>query len=145
MTDEPKECQCQPCGVVSDEPKVPWTDEHRGVLQEWADSGDAELSEATLAALAEIARLAAALREERERSEDLVRVLPLLLAALPDSLPEGTDDESWEWCWEELSGEGQDYVKMARKTGEDALRAASHGKTIRLTGETGGDLDADIR
>ena len=41
-----------------------------------------------------------------------------LLRILPDSLfYERVDgDQSWGWCWNELSGRAQDLVKQARET-----------------------------
>ena len=40
-----------------------------------------------------------------------------LLHVLPDSLFHARieDDDSWEWCWNELSGHAQDHVKAARE------------------------------
>lgn len=45
--------------------------------------------------------------------EEAKKVINALLANLPDSIH--TDDESWDWCWEELSGEAQEEVKRARE------------------------------
>ncbi len=46
-------------------------------------------------------------------------VIRQLMAALPDSMHD--DDDSWIWCWDELSEQAQDLVKAARRAGSEAL------------------------
>ena len=46
-------------------------------------------------------------------------VIKKLLSNLPDSIHD--DDESWQWCWDELSGDAQDAVKDARVEAGKAL------------------------
>jgi hypothetical protein len=46
--------------------------------------------------------------------KETIEVLSMLLHHLPDS---DHDDESWNWCWEQLSGEAQEAVKAAREKG----------------------------
>ena len=45
--------------------------------------------------------------------EEIVALIGELLDHLPDS-SKWQDDETWEWCWNELSGEAQDKVKLVR-------------------------------
>jgi hypothetical protein len=45
------------------------------------------------------------------------RTVEMLLAVLPDSIRD--DDPTWEYCWNELSGDAQEQVKDARR---EALR-----------------------
>jgi len=48
-----------------------------------------------------------------ELKDDKVReIIKKLLSNLPDSIHD--DDESWQWCWDELGGDAQDAVKDAR-------------------------------
>ena len=52
------------------------------------------------------------LAREKERGNWQRCALRDALAVLPDS--RHGDDESWRWCWEELSGDAQDEVKRVR-------------------------------
>lgn len=63
-----------------------------------------------------------ALADSPSRAQ-LVAALVALLNALPDSDVPGRKDESWGWCWEELSSAGQEQVKLARHLGAEALQA----------------------
>jgi len=44
-----------------------------------------------------------------------------LLKVLPDA--RHADDSSWDWCWNELSGEAQDAVWDARRAANETLAA----------------------
>ena len=55
---------------------------------------------------------------------EAITVIKTLLDLLPDS--EHVEDETWNWCWDELSGDSQDAVKKARKVAADFL--AREGK-----------------
>lgn len=44
-----------------------------------------------------------------------------LLSVLPDSSVAHENPDCWEWCWNELDGEGQDEVKKARDLWKQAL------------------------
>ena len=57
----------------------------------------------------ELAERYLALEAKLEAMERAGRVL---LDCLPDSI---YDDESWGWCWDELSDDAQDLVKDARQ------------------------------
>lgn len=52
--------------------------------------------------------------------ERLRVIIKDLLNALPDSGYEGRGDESWDWCWNELSSEAQDEVKAVRARAKTA-------------------------
>lgn len=41
------------------------------------------------------------------------QIIKKLMAHLPDN-GQHAEDESWRWCWEELSSEAQDAVKTVR-------------------------------
>lgn len=44
--------------------------------------------------------------------DEIKKLINLLLDNLPDSIH--SEDESWDWCWNELSGEAQEQVKKVR-------------------------------
>ena len=44
---------------------------------------------------------------------EIIKVIELLRDHLPDSRHD--DDESWGWCWEELSGDAQEAVIKMRR------------------------------
>jgi len=52
--------------------------------------------------------------------EEAKKIINTLLASLPDSIH--PDDESWDWCWEELSGDAQEEVKEARRIALNFLK-----------------------
>jgi hypothetical protein len=52
--------------------------------------------------------------------QTLVEVIDLLLDTLPDTC-QFSDDPSWGWAWNELSGQAQDRVKFARDGANVAL------------------------
>mgnify|MGYP007031191082 CR=1 FL=1 len=63
----------------------------------------------------EVAALEAKLEAVERASQGLLHVLP-------DSLfhTRIENDDSWGWCWNELSGNAQDHVKAAREAWADA-------------------------
>ena len=65
---------------------------------------------------AELFRLAAGIPEVRA----LVEAVDLLLDTLPDTCM-FDDDPSWDWAWNELSGDAQSRVKFARDEAIAAL------------------------
>lgn len=57
---------------------------------------------------------------KREQADKVKKVINALLDNLPDSIH--LDDESWDWCWEELSGDAQEEVKEARRIALNFLK-----------------------
>lgn len=53
--------------------------------------------------------------------ERLNGIIGELLDHLPDSGYEGRGDESWDWCWNELSGRAQDAVEAVRRKAVQVL------------------------
>ncbi len=52
-------------------------------------------------------------------TERYTKLIKGLLDHLPDSIH--SEDESWQWCWDELSGDAQDKVKEIRELSKKAL------------------------
>lgn len=61
---------------------------------------------------------------KRRQMDEIKKVINLLLDNLPDSIHE--DDESWNWCWEELSGEAQEQVKAVRAVALNFLKGENN-------------------
>jgi hypothetical protein len=55
----------------------------------------------------------------RRQLEDCTDIIQGLLTCLPDSPHE--NDESWEWCWNELRDDAQDIVKRVRSEAQKVL------------------------
>jgi hypothetical protein len=60
---------------------------------------------------------------------DATKVIRQLLKALPDSYH---INACWNWCWNELDDESQEFVKQARQAGEDYLAAEQAVAADRL-------------
>ena len=54
-------------------------------------------------------------------------IIQKLLDALPDSHHES---ECWEWCWNELNEDAQEYVKRARGLGQEYLERSKRPPII---------------
>jgi len=65
--------------------------------------------------------------------EKTIEVIILLLNHLPDSNHIDID-ESWDWCWEELSGDAQEEVKLARDKAYQLLSELT-GKVTKEEGK----------
>lgn len=65
------------------------------------------------------------LQERNERLQARIAELRVMLTGLLGHLPdsEHSGDESWDWCWNELSGRAQDSVKDMRAMARALLGA----------------------
>ena len=64
-------------------------------------------------------------------STAIIDVIVQLLNHLPDS--DVHDDETWNWCWDELSCNAQDAVKAARRSANELL--LMEGRSVRTDAE----------
>jgi hypothetical protein len=65
--------------------------------------------------------VAGVLEQVEPEVETLCKIIVELLEHLPDSGYEGHGDESWDWCWNELSSSAQDAVLAVRARARRAL------------------------
>ncbi len=67
--------------------------------------------------------------------EKLREAIHALLNVLPSSgyWAKLEDDESWKWCWDELSDDAQNHVIAAGKKAEETLGYGKRGLKSRFT------------
>ncbi len=58
--------------------------------------------------------------ENEKLAKNALEIINILLDHLPDSVH--SDDESWDWCWNELSGNAQEEVKQVREAALNFLK-----------------------
>lgn len=60
-----------------------------------------------------------------DRIDEAKTLIKDLLAHLPDNIKHD-EDETWSWCWNELSDQAQIQVKETRKKARDFLGTEYH-------------------